>query len=267
MEIERAPHRTGAMVRALSRKLSGFFVVSEQTAADIIELCLTMRTFLPRETIIRADEPYPGIFLVENGWAVRARHLENGARQIVNVALPGDFIGINALLFDDSDFDITAQTDVTAYYIEPDRIRGVFGRDPDLAAAVFWASVQEESILAERIVSLGRRSARVRMAHVLCEMVSRIEIVTDTAPLAEAEEERAHVMIPLTQEDFSDILGISLVHTNKTLRALEREGIVSFRKGLLVIHDRGSLERAAGFDNGYLHFTQAAGKRKRVLVD
>ena len=63
-------------------------------------------------------------------------------------------------------------------------------------------------------------------------------------------------IIPLSQEDFSDILGISLVHMNKTLRALERDQILSFRKGVLRVLDRARLEMEAGFDDGYIQFTR-----------
>jgi CRP-like cAMP-binding protein len=167
--------------------------------------------------------------------------------------MAGDILCLNAMIFETSDFDIVAKTSLTARLIEPEVLRGVLGRDPDLAAAIFWVSAHEESILAERIVSLGRRSVRVRTAHVLCEFISRLEIIDKK----HAEE----MLIPLTQEDFADILGTSLVHTNKTLRSLDRDGIIQFRQGLLRIIDRRQLERTAGFERGYLHFTRIRPRR------
>ena len=238
----------GWMVDELIRKLSGFFAVSEATAEDLVRLCSETRIFAPRERIAVSGEPYDGIYLVRNGWAVRSRLLENGARQIVNVAMPGDLLCLNAMLFERSDFDIVAKTEVTAYLIEKHVLRGVLGRDPHLAAAIFWVTAHEESILAERIVSLGRRSVRVRTAHVLCEFISRLAILDEKL----ADE----FLIPLTQEDFADILGTSLVHTNKTLRSLDRDGIIQFRQRTLRIIDRRELERTAGFERGYLHFTR-----------
>jgi CRP-like cAMP-binding protein len=244
------------MVEALTRKLSGFFHVSEPAARDLVKLCSETRVFAPRERIAESGEAYRGIYLVHNGWALRSRVLENGSRQIVNVAMPGDFLGLNAMIFEHSDFDIVAKTEVTAYFIHKDDLRAVLGRDPMLAAAIFWVTAHEEAMLAERIVSLGRRSVRVRTAHVLCEFISRLEIID-----AELADE---VLIPLTQEDFSDILGTSLVHTNKTLRSLDRDGIIQFRQGLLRINDRRELERTAGFERGYLHFTRVLPGRSRA---
>lgn len=247
----------GFMVEALTRKLSGFFRASEDTSRGLIRLCSEVRTFAPKERIAETAEPYSGIYLVKNGWALRSRILENGSRQIVNVAMAGDFLCLNAMLFETSDFDIVAKTEVEAFHIPPESLRAMLGRDPGLAASIFWVSTHEESMLAERIVSLGRRSVRARTAHVLCEFISRLEIIDDRMV--------NELLIPLTQEDFADILGTSLVHTNKTLRALDRDGIIQFRQGLLRINDRHRLERTAGFDEGYLHFTRARPKRRAAV--
>lgn len=247
----------GVMVEALTRKLSGFFRPSEGTSEALVRLCSDVRTFAPRERIAETAERYAAVYLVRNGWALRSRILENGSRQIVSVAMPGDLLCLNAMIFEHSDFDIVAKTEVETYVLPVDRMRALLGRDPGLAAALFWVTAHEESILAERIVSLGRRSVRARTAHVLSEFISRLEIIEPQRP--------DEVLIPLTQEDFADILGTSLVHTNKTLRTLDREGVIQFRQGLLRINDRRELERIAGFDQGYLHFTRARPK-PRALV-
>ena len=241
------------MVEELVRKLSGFFTPSEATGKDLVSLCSEVRTFAPKERVATAGESYRGIYLVRNGWALRSRVLESGARQIVNVAMAGDFLCLNAMIFENSDFDIVAKTHLTAYSIEREVLRGALGRNPDLAAAIFWVTAHEESMLAERIVSLGRRSVRSRTAHVLCEFISRLEIID--------ERHADEMLIPLTQEDFADVLGTSLVHTNKTLRSLDRDGIIQFRQGLLRIIDRRELERTAGFERGYLHFTRIRPQR------
>lgn len=247
----------GLVVEALTRKLSGFFETSVETAEELVKMCTEVRTFAPRERIAETAERYSGIYLVRSGWALRSRFLENGSRQIVNVAMPGDFLCLNAMIFQHSDFDIVAKTEVQAYFVDAERLRRVLGRDPGLSAAIFWVSAHEESMLAERIVSLGRRSVRARTAHVLCEFISRLEIIDETM----VDE----ILIPLTQEDFADILGTSLVHTNKTLRGLDRDGIIQFRQGLLRISDRHGLARTAGFDSGYLHFTRARPKRPAAV--
>ena len=236
------------MTRAILRKLDGFFDVDDQMAKIISSVCDDM-VDLPAGTVLTEQGgEYGKIFLVDGGWVVRARHLPNGARQIVNVAVPGDFVALNALLFKYSDFELICRTNVQAFQFSPLKLAKLLEYDSTLASALFWVNAHEESMLAERIVSLGRRSARARTSHVLCEFLARLEIIG--LDIAE------RMVIPISQDDFADILGISIVHMNKTLRAMERDGVVSFRNSMLVVMDRSRLESEAGFEDGYLHFTK-----------
>lgn len=236
------------MSDSLALKLGGFFAVSEDIRRLMRALCADIASFAPGEPIVDQGADYGSVYLVESGWVIRSRVLESGARQIVNVAIPGDFVALNALLFRQSDFAHVCKTPVSAFRMEPATVREALSRAPALASALFWVNAHEASILAERIVSLGRRSARERAAHVLCEFIARLEIIRRV--------EFPELAIPISQEDFADILGISPVHMNKVLRGLERDGVVTFRMGVLMVHNRLALERIAGFDHGYLHFTR-----------
>lgn len=244
----RISERMDAMSDALARKLGGFFRTNEAVETLLKSLCENITAFQPGDVIVGQDEPYGSVYLIENGWVVRAKIMPDGGRQIVNTCIPGDFAALNAALFARSEFELRCKTAVTAFRVEPAALREALRDQPELASALMWVNAHEESMLAERIVSLGRRSARARAAHVLCEFVARLEII-DQISFPE-------LAIPISQEDFSDILGISLVHTNKVLRALDRDGVIAFRMGMLMIHDRKALERIAGFDDGYLHFTR-----------
>lgn len=248
MEHLPVPKRVDTMSNALRAKLAGFFAASNSVSAVIDTLCDDLATFTPGAAIVRQGDRYDAVYLIESGWALRAKALEDGGRQIVNVVMPGDFVALNALLFATSDFDHVCKTHVTAFRLRPDRLREMLAQGGGLAPALFWVNAHEESMLAERIVSLGRRSARVRTAHVLCEMLARLEIV--------AQGMLTEIAIPLSQEDLADVLGISVVHMNKVLKALEREEIITFRLGMLIVHNRTMLQRIAGFETGYLHFTQ-----------
>lgn len=236
------------LTEILLKKVAGFFDVNDEVRATFYEICTDLEEFNSGTVIVPQGGDYGDIFLLERGWVIRSRHLENGARQIVNVALPGDFVAMNALLFSTSDFELSCKTDVAAFRLPADRLGNALSRDAMLSAALFWVNAHEESLLAERIVSLGRRSAKQRTAHVLCELISRLEIIGITDP--------EMFVIPMSQEEFADILGISVVHMNKTLRTFEREGVISFRNAILMVRDRKKLEIEAGFDNGYLHFAR-----------
>ena len=232
----------------LLHKLSGFFRLTEELEAAIATQCTAVATFKPREIIIRQGESYKNIYLMESGWVLRVRHLPDGNRQIVNVAVPGDFLCFNAALFDTSDFDLVAKVEVSAFRFERIGLEDLFTHFPALGVALAWANSHEESMLAERVVSLGRRDARERMAHVLCELASRLHII--------GLSNGNLLSIPLTQEDFADLLGMSPIHVNRTLRSLAGAGLVHYKIGQVQILDLEGLARIAGFDQGYLHFTQ-----------
>lgn len=243
------------MTSAVFAKLGGFFDVDD-TIRELFHRICQERVQIGDETIIVAqDSKYNDIFLLESGWVMRSRLLADGSRQIVNMAVPGDFVALNALLFDTSDFELRCQTDVEAYRFDSNTLSAAFQDNAQLATALFWANANEESMLAERIVSLGRRSARARIAHVLCEFIARLEII--------GVDDVKRLIIPVSQEEMSDILGISIVHTNKTLRKLERDGILAFRNSILMVHDEVRLRIEAGFEDGYLHFTRRADIRSR----
>jgi len=245
-----------AMSEYFIRKLKRFYDLEEALAAAFESLFSDRRDF-PADTYFGVqDGEYKGIFLIENGWVIRSKTLESGARQIVNVAVPGDFIGLNAILFTNSDFDLVAKTPVQAYYCDPDRLLALMQEFPSFAAALFWVSVREESILAERVVSLGRRSAAERTAHILCELVARLEVA--------GIEDFSQIIMPVSQNDFADILGMSLVHMNKTLRGLEADGVISFRNELLTIQDMSKLLEIAGFQGEYVYFADRKDRKTRI---
>lgn len=232
----------------LLKKIAGFFDIDDGIKETFADICDDLQQFQAGSILVPQGGDYGDVYLIDTGWLLRSRNLENGTRQIVNVVLPGDFAAMNALLFSTSDFEVSCKTDVTAFRLPGDRLGRALMNNAMLSAALFWVNAHEESLLAERIVSLGRRSARERTAHVLCELIARLEIT--------GVKDVEQLILPISQEEFSDILGISIVHMNKTLRGFEREGILSFRNALLVIKDKRRLEQVAGFDGGYIQFTR-----------
>lgn len=236
------------MTRPLFAKLRGFFALTAEIEDAITKLCVQRASFAPREVIIRQGEAYQAIYLIDSGWVLRARHLRQGTRQIVNVAIAGDFICFNASLFGTSDFDLVARSPVAAFRFERLGVGELFARHPSLALALAWSNAQEESVLAERIVSLGRRNALERMAHVLCELGERLAVVELASD--------GRLSLPLTQEDLADLLGMSQIHVNRTLRALAGRHLVHYKAGQLDILDPKGLAIAAGFDAGYLHYAR-----------
>ncbi len=232
----------------LFRKLQGFYELSDAVRDSISGAFVAESAFEQGATIQAAGDPYRAIYLIRSGWVLRSRLLESGGRQIVNIGLPGDFLCFNATLFTTSEYDHIAKTEVCAFKLDAPTFSTLMTQHAHLALALAWANAHEESLLSERIVSLGRRSARERTAHVLCELAVRLNILGLI---------QGNVLeIPLTQADFADILGMSLIHVSRTIRALTQAGLITYKSGMVTIHDVPRLEKLAGFDAGYMHFTQ-----------
>ncbi len=230
----------------LRRKMAGLNGLGELLARDVKALARDRLEISAGRPIVKENERCPQLYLVESGWVFRSRGLACGRRQIVNYALPGDMLCSDSLLFKSSRFDLTARTGVSCIRIEAPQGVDLFDRYPGLAAAISWTMGQEESILAERVVSLGRRDSLEKLAHALCEL--------DACLSAIGQMRGRTIELPLNQEDFADMLGISVIHVNRTFRRLSEEKTAEYRKGAIDLLDKARLAEISAFDPAYLHF-------------
>jgi CRP-like cAMP-binding protein len=228
----------------LRRKLTGLGSLADTLMRDLKTLARDRVEIGAGRPIVKEHERCPALYLVESGWVFRSRGLASGRRQIVNYALPGDILCADSVLFKTSSFDLTARTAVSCIRIEPPAGE-LFERYPGLAAAIAWTAAQEESILAERVVSLGRRDSLEKLAHALCELEARLSAI--------GQMKGRTIELPLNQEDFADILGISVIHVNRTFRRLSEDKTAEYRKGSIDLLDKARLVEISSFDASYLH--------------
>jgi CRP-like cAMP-binding protein len=228
-------------------RMPGLAAMALKLRHDLGTLARDRAEIAAGRSIVEEKGRCPQLYIVEQGWVLRSRGLASGRRQIVGYALPGDLLCTDSLLFKSSSFDLSARTPVNVIRIEAPQGPELFERYPALAAAVAWAVAQDESILAERVVSLGRRDSLEKLAHALCEMEARLTAIGQMRGRA--------LELPLNQEDFADMLGISVIHVNRTFRKLAEEEIAFYRKGAIEIRDPERLKQIAAFDPGYLHLT------------
>ncbi len=195
---------------------------------------------------VKEGDRCPVLFILEAGWALRARTLPCGKRQIIDYCLPGDILCSDSVLFGASGFDLMARSPLRVIRLEAPGVVDLWRRHAGFAAAIAWTAAQEQSIMAERIVSLGRRDSFEKLAFVLCEMAVRLSVI-DGMP-------RDRIETPINQEDFADILGISVIHVNRTFRKLAEEGVAEYAKTRIRVIDPERLALIAGFSRDYLHF-------------
>jgi CRP-like cAMP-binding protein len=243
MALEPAAAQARPMA-ALNRKLARFAALSADDHDILAELQSATRRIRRGREIITEGRAYDALLVVIEGAAIRFRILHDGRRQILNIALPGDFIGFPACFFERALFSVAALGEVLVSTIPFARLMALFGERPRLAAAILWSFSCEAAMYAERLTDVGRRSALERIAHFLLELLMRLQAVG----LAQAQSFR----LPLTQELIGDALGLSLPHVNRTLRRLREDGLVSIKDRRVTIDDLAGLCALADFERTYL---------------
>jgi len=179
------------------------------------------------------------LFTVLSGWAFRYKLLPDGRRQIMNYVLPGDLIGLQGSLMGEMDHSVEALTPVTLCVFERSKLERLFERHASLAYDLTWIAAAEERILDEHLLSIGRRTALERTAYLLSFLHQR-------AHLAGVNGGRR--VIPIIQQHVADTLGLSLVHTNKTLRKLSDRKLMRWQDKGCEILDAAGLQALAGWE-------------------
>jgi CRP/FNR family transcriptional regulator, anaerobic regulatory protein len=179
------------------------------------------------------------LYTVLSGWAMRYKTLPDGRRQILNFVLPGDFIGLQGTVLGEMQHSVEALGDMLLCVFPRERLWELYRNHPSLAFDLTWIASREEQMLDEQLVSVGRRTALERVAFVLLQLFVRAEQVNLTADNT--------VQFPFTQQHLADALGMSLVHTNKTLKRLTASKAVRWKNRTFKILDRDALTTLAGY--------------------
>lgn len=222
---------------ALEAKLSGLAPLGPPDLAAIRACCEDVRSHGAGAEILRVGEEGPPRLILE-GWAGWTATLPDGRRQIVQILLPGDVVGLPP----SPGGAVAALTTLKTADAAP-LAAAVEGSAPEhRALRAAWNAVQQAGHrqLLDQVVRLGRRSAYERTAHLLLELLGRQHRagLTDQNAMA----------WPLTQEMLADVLGLSIVHVNRTLQQLRRDGMIVLRTGRVTIPDVERLARVAEWD-------------------
>jgi CRP-like cAMP-binding protein len=234
------PARTSPLVD----KLAAYLTLSPDEAEFLADLHEPRRKLARHRDIIVAGRRYDQLFILCSGVVSRYKVLSDGKRQILNLGLPGDLIGLPSSLFDVAVNSVSTLTEVAVAPVSFPKLFSLFSRFPRVATALFWAAASEAAMFGEHLVNLGRRSANERLAHLLLELMVRLRA-------AGLGDDRSYIM-PLTQELLADVLGLSGPHINRTIRWLRDEGLATIEGQRVVVHDVAALSALAGFEERYL---------------
>lgn len=176
------------------------------------------------------------LFTVLSGWAFRYKVLEDGRRQILNYVVPGDLIGLQGTIMGEMQHSVEALSPVTLCVFERDKLMSLYNRHASLAFDLTWIAAQEERILDEHLLSIGRRSALERAAYLLAFLYQRASAL---------KLFNGRSFLPVTQQHIADTLGLSIVHTNKTLKKLAERGLIRWQeRGCDVLDGKGLADLA-----------------------
>lgn len=196
------------------------------------------------DTLVHAGDPLHSSMILLDGNVGRCRDLSDGRRQIIEIHVPGDFFDLHGFVLKRLEHSIEALTPVRVAVVPHDRLKIITERWPHLTRMLWTATLLDASIHREKILSIGRRSAISRLAHLLCEMRVRLRVVG----LAPGDS----YMLPLTQAQLADAAGLTQVHVNRTLKDLRERHIVTVRGGQVTIANWNALVDVAEFTDDYL---------------
>ncbi len=172
-----------------------------------------------RRDLIVDGYVYRKLCFVRDGYAMRYKLLRNGKRQILNVVLPGDIVGIPGSFYDRAAYSVTTITDVTMNVCSLDAYVQLCYRRPQFGLALSWFAVQEATTYAEHIIDVGRRTPIERLSHFLLELHARLFVV--------GRAEKTSFALPFSQEVMADVLGLSVPHLNRMIQRLRSERLIA----------------------------------------
>ena len=158
--------------------------------------------------LIAEGQQNPPLYTLLGGWAFRFKTLPNGQRQILNFLLPGDLIGLQQRLAENAVHGVEALTDVWLCPFQRDALWQLHREAPALGYGLTWLSAQEEALVDDHLLSVGRRSAESRLAALVVWLFKRAAAVM---PVPQSGDPIDAVPFPLTQQHIADSLGLSLV--------------------------------------------------------
>ena len=231
----------GALFRRWKRRLP----LSGGDEAALANLNWVRKQYQRDAYLAREGEPTSVCTVLLQGFAFRQKILSDGSRQIISFHIPGEFLDIQNCLLEVADHNVQAMTRCLVAVVPKELLLEVISDRPAVRQAIWLDSLLDASVFREWVVNVGRRDARQRIAHLLCELALRMKAAgIGDGPMFD---------FPLTQEHIADAVGLTPVHTNRTLQVLRKAGLITLTASKLTILDWDALAEVGDFSERYLH--------------
>ena len=236
-------------LQPLVEKLAYRVRLSEEDRAAILALPFTVRTMERSQFIVRERDRARNSCLMLSGYSIRSKTTAAGSRQIVAIHVKGEMVDLQNSMLEVADHSVQMLTSGKVALIPREHVRRLTFDRPEVAHAMWIDTLVDGSIFREWITNVGRRDARTRIAHLLCEFAVRLR-------LAGLGEDSGYEL-PMTQEQLADATGLTSVHVNRTIKALEKDGLIErTTPRAIMIGDWRKLADVGDFDTNYLHLRE-----------
>jgi CRP-like cAMP-binding protein len=231
------------------RKLEYWQTFSRDDREAILGLPHTVKRLEAHNYIVREFDRAEFSCVLLSGFAIRHKIVSGGQRQIVAIHMKGEMVDLQNSLLGKADHSVQMLTAGQVAMIPREAIERLAFERPAVGKAMWIDTLVDASIFREWIANVGRRDARTRVAHLLCELALRLKV----AGLGE----QTNYEVPLTQEQLADATGMTSVHVNRTIKALERDGLIDrIYPRSITIGDWKKLADTGDFNSNYLHLRE-----------
>lgn len=239
--FEDQEHALAPMVR----KLQHWRPLDESDREAILALPFTRRDLNAGQHIVwDGDKPQYSTLLI-SGFAYRHKVAGDGGRQIMSIHMKGDIVDLQNSLLGVADHNVQMLTPGQVALIPIAAVQELAFDHPNVGRAMWYETLVDGSIFREWLLNVGRRDAKTRIGHLLCEFAMRME----TTGLGKKDE----YDIPISQEQLADAVALTSVHVNRCLMALEAQGLIRRNKRVIHITDWKKMAKFSDFDPRYLH--------------
>lgn len=204
-----------------------------------------IRDYAPRSTIVRQGEPCHHSTLLLEGLVSRHVDGRDGNRQLVAIQVPGDFVDLHAFPLKVLDHDVGSMTACRVALVPHAHLDRILHQMPGFARKLWFLTLIDAAIHRAWLLRIGRLRAVARVAHFLCEINLRLQVV--------GRSNGHDFPLPLTQADLGTICGLTAIHVNRVLRELRNLELCTFRAFRVEIHDLTRLMQLGAFEPDYLY--------------
>jgi CRP-like cAMP-binding protein len=241
-----------AVLTPTMQKLERRFAFSPEDRSAFLALPASVKRLEVGSYIVREADIARSCCVLLTGFAYRHKIVGDGARQILSIQVPGDFVDLQNSFLGIADHNVQMLTAGDVALIPALALRNITYSHPAIGRAMLLDTLVDGSIFREWIANVGRRDARTRVAHLLCEFAVRLQAL--------GKNEALTYHLPMTQEQLADATGLTPVHVNRMLQSLRHEGFISTHKGVVTIKNWAGLVSVGDFSTAYLHPGSAEGQ-------